>query len=277
MNHVPASLSWPFRVLRWSGVSLVAASWGSAAVFGIYILAFYLGAIPAQHAERWNTTLPGLYEKGKPAAFLAMSAHLATGGIILLLGPVQLINSWRRRWPALHRWLGRLYVVTAGVAGIGGLGFIVSKGTIGGTPMNIGFGLYGALMVWAAVETYWQARRGQFVAHRAWAIRLFALAIGSWLYRMDYGFWLIIGHGLGHTRNFHGPFDLVMSFAFYLPNLLLVELFLRARQMPAHSGFRLGTAAILNLATCIVVIGTYYFTRYYWGPNIVNSLGSSAN
>lgn len=272
MTREPAALPWPLKTLRWSGVGLVSASWFSAALFGVYILAFYLGAIPTQQTERWNTNLPGLYEKGKHVALLAMSAHLLTGGILLLLGPVQLINGLRRRWPVLHRWLGRVYVATAAIAGMGGLGFIASKGTIGGTPMNIGFGLYGALMVWAAVETYRHARRGQFAAHRAWAIRLFALAIGSWLYRMDYGFWLIAAHGLGHTQTFHGPFDVVMSFFFYLPNLLLAELFVRARQMPSHATFRLGTATVLNLATGIVIIGTYYFARYYWGPSIVKSL-----
>jgi hypothetical protein len=36
-------------------------------------------------------------------ALLAMTAHLATGAIILLLGPVQLIGAIRRRWPAVHR------------------------------------------------------------------------------------------------------------------------------------------------------------------------------
>lgn len=267
---------WGSTALSWSSAGLVSASWFSAAIFGVYILAFYLGAIPGQHMDRWNTTLPGLYEKGNLMAFVAMSAHLATGGIILLLGPIQLIDGVRRRWPSLHRWLGRIYVFTAGVAGIGGLGFIVSKGTIGGAPMNAGFGLYGILMTVAALETYRHARSRRFEAHRAWAIRLFALAIGSWLYRMDYGFWLIAGHGIGHMSNFHGPFDVVMSFFFYVPNLILAELFIRAQKLPSHPIFRMSTAMILSLATLIVLIGTYYFSRYYWGPGIIGDLSGKA-
>ncbi len=242
----------------------------------MYILAFYLGALPGRHMNSWNHNLPGLYEKGNVAALIAMSAHLASGEVILLLGPVQLIDCLRRRWPGVHRWVGRLYVLTAAAAGLGGLGFIVLRGTIGGTVMNVGFGLYGFLMTLAAIETYRHVRARRFEAHRAWAIRLFALAIGFWLYRMDYGFWLIAAHRLGHTPDFRGSFDVVMSFFFYVPNLLLAELFLRARQMPSHSAFRLMTATV-NLATAIVMIGTYYFSRYYWGPGILDRLAGKSS
>jgi len=258
--------------LRWSAAGLVAASWVSAASFGLYILAFYLGAIPAGHMELWNQNLPGLYAKGDTVSWLAMAAHLATGAVILLLGPVQLIGAIRCRWPRVHRYLGRVYVFTSGVAGLGGLGFIVSKGTIGGSVMNAGFGLYGALMVWAAVATYRYARARRFDEHCAWALRLFALAIGSWLYRMDYGFWLIAAHRIGHTSNFHGPFDMVMCFFFYLPNLALVELFLRSRGKALRPALRLSTGVLLNAATAFVAVGTYYFLRYYWGASILHGL-----
>lgn len=271
------STGWASVFLRWSSVGLVSASWVSAAIFGMYILAFYLGALPGQHMNSWNHNLSGLYEKGNIAALLAMSAHLASGGVILLLGPVQLIDRLRRRCPGIHRWVGRLYVLTAGAAGLGGIGFIVGKGTIGGAVMNAGFGLYGLFMTLAAVETYRHARAHRFEIHRAWAIRLFALAIGSWLYRMDYGFWLIAAHRLGHTSDFRGPFDAVMSFFFYVPNLLLAEIFLRARRLPAHTVFRLVTATVLNVATIVVVIGTYYFSRYYWGPGILDRLAGKSS
>lgn len=257
--------------LTFSSYGLVLASWLSAAIFGVYILAFYLGAIPA-HLDSWNQNLPGLYQKGNFAALCVMAAHLGAGAIVLLLGPIQLVDEVRYRWPAIHRWLGRIYILTAGVAGIGGLVFILIKGTIGGGPMNAGFSLYGALMTVAAVETYRQARALRFNVHREWAIRLFALAIGSWLYRMDYGFWFIAAHGAGHTHHFQGPFDVVMSFFFYVPNLIVAELFIRARRMPSAAAFRMSTVTALNLATAIVLIGTYYFTRYYWGPGILGGL-----
>ncbi len=29
---------------------------------------------------------------------------------------------------------------------------------------------------------------------------------------------------------------------------------------------------MLNIATLIIVVGTYYFLRYYWGPGIIDGL-----
>jgi hypothetical protein len=258
-------------IVGFSGATLATASWISGAIFGVYILAFYLGAAPAGDLGRWNRTLPRLYEPGDPFATLAIGAHLAVGAIVLLLGPIQLIGPLRRAWPSLHRWLGRLYVLAAGLAGAGGLGFILTQGTIGGAPMNLGFGLYGALMILAAVQTYRHARARRVAEHRRWAIRLFALAIGSWLYRMDYGFWLLIANGAGHAHGFTGWFDVLMAFFFYIPNLIVAELFLRARRTRAHPILSALGALVLVAATGFVSLGTYYFTLYYWGPGIIGA------
>lgn len=266
----PAVSRWS-RAVRWSGAALVAASWVSAAAFGLYIVAFYLGAIPAHRLDRWNDNLSGLYTQNHPAALLVMTAHLATGAILLLLGPIQLIGGVRRRWPRLHRWIGRLYVATAAIAGAGGLAFIATRGTIGGWRMSLGFGLYGVLMLLCSVEAYRHARARRFDVHRAWAIRLFALAIGSWLYRMDYGLWLTAApHHIGHRPDFHGPFDVIMAFFFYLPNLAITELFLRARTALSRPAVRVAATIVLNLASVVVVVGSYYFIRFYWGPGIVD-------
>lgn len=93
--------------------------------------------------------------------------------------------------------------------------------------------------------------------------------IGSWLYRMDYGFWRLLAHGAGHTPAFDGAFDVVMSFFFYIPNLVVAEAFIRARRLRARPSARIGAALLLSGATAFVAIGTYYFTAYHWGPGIL--------
>ncbi len=77
--------------LTWSARLLVAASWLSAGLFGAYILAFYGGALRGS-METWNSVLPRLYEPDTPRATIAMGAHFLTGGILLILGPIQLIG-----------------------------------------------------------------------------------------------------------------------------------------------------------------------------------------
>jgi hypothetical protein len=262
-NAAPAA-AW----LRWSGTALAATAWFSAALFGVYIAFFYAGAIAVGTPADWNEVLPGLFAPEAPAATAGIAAHFAAGAILLLLGPVQLVGWVRRAAPAFHRWIGRLYVASALVAGLGGLAFILAKGTIGGTAMDVGFSLYGALVVAAAVETFRHARSRRLERHRAWAIRLFALAIGSWLYRLEYGLWFVATGGAGHTADFRGGFDLVMNFAFYLPNLLVAELFIRARAAPGRPSLQAGSALLLTAATAVIALATWEFARLAWLPGI---------
>ena len=193
------------KALHWSSVLLTTTVWVSAALFGLYILAFYAAALYEGNLERWNKMLPRLYEQSTTAATTGIGLHFAMGGVILVLGSIQLMEGVRTRFPAWHRWIGRVYVTACLLAAVGGLVFIGMKGTIGGVVMNIGFGLYGMLMFVAAIATYRYAVGGKLAKHRAWALRLYALAIGSWLYRMDYGFWLLLADGFGHTRVVQRP------------------------------------------------------------------------
>ncbi|MBB3347412.1 DUF2306 domain-containing protein [Sphingomonas sp. BK069] len=249
-----------------------ACCWCSGAIFGAYIIAFFGGAALRGETARWNESLANLHDPATPLATLAMGVHFATGGVLLLLGPLQLIGALRRRHPALHRWLGRLYVLCACVAGLGGLGFILSRGTIGGAVMSTGFALYGALMAVAATLTYAAARAGRTEAHRAWAIRLFALTVGSWLYRMEYGAWFLAIGRDGHTADFRGGFDQALVFLFYLPNLAVAELFVRVRRRTTRAATTLGATAVLLAATAFVAAATWFFTLRSWGPGIAAGL-----
>lgn len=260
--------------VRVTKLALATVVWISAILFAAYILARYVGAVGDGRLDLWNRDLPLLYEAGKPAATTGIGVHFVAGAILLLFGPLQFIQAIRDHAPAVHRWIGRVYASAALIVGLGGLAFIALKGTVGGTPMDIGFGLYGALTVLAAVMTPYYARQRQFVKHRAWAIRLFALAIGSWLFRMDYGFWLPLTGRLGHLKSFEGPFDIVMAYFFYIPNLIIAEIIIRTPANRMQRAGRAITATSLVVATSIVMLGTYYFTRIHWGSDILARLRS---
>lgn len=258
------------RMLNVISRLLVATVWMSSLLFGLFILSFYFVALLENNTAQWNKILPGLYDESTRSATVGIGVHFAAGGVILVLGCIQLIKSVRVKYPALHRWIGRLYVLAAVAAALGGLVFIFIKGTIGGTIMDIGFAGYGLLMFLAAIQTFRHAAAKRFEAHRAWAIRLFALAIGSWLYRMDYGFWLLFTDGLWHTDSFSGPFDYFMDFFFYLPNLLIAEWFIRRHRMSDSPALKWLAATVLFVATAFLLLATYFFTTHFWGPAILD-------
>ncbi len=243
--------------------------WVSSGLFGLYIIAFYFKALITGQTAQWNEVLPGLYDESTRAATGGMGIHFAAGGLILVLGSLQFIQQIRDRWPAIHRWTGRLYVLACLLASVGGLIFILQKGTIGGSIMDIGFAGYGVFMFWAAAQTFQKARKRDFDAHRAWAIRLYALAIGSWLYRMDYGFWHAVTGLSGHTNTFSGPFDYFMDFWFYLPNLLFAELIIRRKKITSPAIQAFSSVLILGVIS-FIVLATKVFWDNYWGEPILN-------
>ena len=165
-----------------------------------------------------------LYRPTQPTANVAIFAHMLAGAAMTLLAPVQLIPWIRRRIPRLHRISGYVLVTACLVGGIGGLTYIAIRGTIGGPLMNVGFALYGGLVILCALRTVQFARALDLATHRIWAIRLVILAMGSWIYRMHYTLWYIATDGLASSQDFSGLFDQIQVFAFYLPYLAVFEL-----------------------------------------------------
>ena len=197
------------------------------------------------------------------SAFISSPARL-----LLFLGIIQLIERVRNRYIGVHRLIGRIYVVASFLTAIGGIIFIILHGTIGGPVMNIGFFLYGLLMAVAAVETVRHARAKRTAVHRAWALRLYVLAIGSWLYRMEYGFWFLFTGGLGSKPNLTGPFDQVMAFFFYLAPLVILEFVLRSRYRTTSIAMKAFASFALLLATVLLLLMTLIFVFEVWGPAI---------
>ena len=260
--------------LRWPIAGLTATVWLSSALFALFILAFYLGALRQDDLSSWNAFLPGLHaDDGQPAASAGIGVHFALGALILLLGPVQLIGAVRRRWPQAHRITGRIYVTSAILTGLGGLLFIALRGTVGGPMMSASFALYGVLMIVAGAQTIRHAMARDLVRHRAWAIRLFALAIGSWLYRMDYGFWFAITGGLGHTDQFDGWFDRIMNLWFFLPNLVVAEAFIRSSGPRLSAAGRIVAGTVMVAGTGFLLLATWFFFTRAWWPAIAWGLG----
>jgi hypothetical protein len=255
------------------GTLLVIMVWISSCLFGLYIIAYYAGGYASGNLTKWNSSaLPNLYEEGYPNAIRGVGLHFVFGGIILMMGSIQFIEGIRDRFILVHRWVGRVYVVACIFTAIGGLIYIFVKGTIGGIVMNVGFAGYGVAMLLCGVQTIRLARKKDIDQHRAWAIRLYALAIGSWLYRMYYGLNSVAGLGW-HQADFLSTFDYIMDFFFWIPNLLVAEFFIRSSVNTLPKWLQYIGAFILLLAIIFIAAATYKVTRYMWGPAILEMIG----
>ncbi|MEO0066046.1 MAG: hypothetical protein RI983_1372 [Bacteroidota bacterium] len=253
---------------------LAIVSWISAVAFGLYILAFYFTSFILGDLDNWNLgILPGLYDSQNTKSTFGMGLHFAAGGLILVLGSIQLVERIRINYPLWHRWIGRIYIISSLATAIGGLFFIFFKGTVGGLSMDIGFGLYGFLMFISSIMTWKHAVKGDFSKHRRWALRLFVLAIGSWLYRIESALARIILGDFGHTNDFHGVVDMILNFFFYVPNLIILEIYLtRKWQIKNKISYFIFIILIWSFIFSIA-FASYFLVIEWWIPNLKKSIG----
>ncbi|MCF6385647.1 DUF2306 domain-containing protein [Mycobacterium sp. MBM] len=241
---------------RWVATVIAVLLCLSGLQFCLYITVRYLAPLFGTEPDRWHLFAPGFANSGDPGSTASLMLHLVTGVIVMVLGCVQFLTVVRRRWPVVHRLIGRVYLTSAILTAVGGLGYIVLNGTVGGVIMDVGFGLYGVLILMAAARTLQHARARDFPRHREWAVRLFVLIVASWLYRLEYGLAGFLGTG-GHTPQFSGWFDQIMAFAFYLPNLVIAETYLRALRHHGSTLQRLSSLLALCGAAAVVTVGVY--------------------
>ncbi len=170
-----------------------------------------------------------VFTPNAPLTNFSIFLHMLFGAAITLLAPLQ-ISAWlRTNRPKLHRLVGRILVALAVPTALGGFGYIILRGTIGGLAMDLAFAVYGALLLLAAFQTIRFAHAQNFTRHNRWAMRFFFLIIGSWIYRVHYGLWFATVGRTGHTSTFDGWFDQFQNWAFFLPYLIIIEAYYTRR------------------------------------------------
>jgi uncharacterized membrane protein len=145
--------------------------------------------------------------------------HVAASLVALALGPWQFIPALRRH-KALHRGLGFVYFLAVFVGGISGLftAFIAQGGLIS----RAGFTVLSLLWVGTAIAALRAIKRGDYLAHEAWAIRSFALTFAAVTIRLQ------LGAGFAAGQRFE-DFYWMLSWTCWIPNLLVAEWLIRRR------------------------------------------------
>ncbi|HEX8264730.1 MAG TPA: DUF2306 domain-containing protein [Pyrinomonadaceae bacterium] len=144
--------------------------------------------------------------------------HAGGGIIALCLGPWGFWAAFRNKYLLLHRWMGRIYLLSVMIGGIAGL--YMAMTALGGLPTRIGFSMLGALWLTTGVMAYLRIRQGDVQVHRAWMIRNYALTFSAVTLRL----WLPLFFSLGY--DFPEAYTTV-AWLCWVPNLLVAELIIR--------------------------------------------------
>lgn len=108
--------------------------------------------------------------------------HLSGGTIALLTGIFQLWSGLRMRFPKVHRWTGRVYLVAVGIGTVGAL-WLATTPSFG---WNYGTALTGLAFAWSgcALMGYRAIRARKVAMHRRWMIRAYVVTFAFVIYRI---------------------------------------------------------------------------------------------
>lgn len=145
---------------------------------------------------------------------VAAVCHFAGGGMALALGAFQLHASLRSRHLQLHRFTGRVYVVSVIVGGVSGLRMALASQ--GGVVAHFGFGLLAVAWLLTTTRGFLRIRAGDDVDHRAWMIRSYSLTFAAVTLRIYLPLSLAAGV----------PFEIAypaIAWLCWMPNLLVAD------------------------------------------------------
>lgn len=101
-------------------------------------------------------------------------AHMAIATPLLVIAPIQFIAGVRQARPAMHRWLGRLFLTSSIAAGL----LAVWLGaTIQYQGSRIPLAMFGALWIAFSIGAWICARKQDFANHRKFVIRSFTIGL----------------------------------------------------------------------------------------------------
>jgi hypothetical protein len=241
------------NTFRWLGRLFYFAALIGLAAFGLYIVLRATGAT-FRNFGQWSDLISGLPMKTSAdwIASIGIGMHYFMGAVLVLAWPILFSSRIRARHRAVHRWTGRVYVTAGFFAGVGGLSFILAHHT--GSAAHTAFALWGSVMMLSAVMAYIHARAKRFDVHRAWAIRLFAMVLGSWIFDLEYRVWEDLTGGAGVREDGTGTFDYAINYLFFVPNLLVAEFFIRNKHKRFAQRVRALTwPAMASLAVACVI------------------------
>jgi uncharacterized membrane protein len=110
---------------------------------------------------------------------VAWFLHALAGTAFGLAGPVNFVLALRRRFGWLHRVTGRVFAVAGSVLGLSGLALLAQVTPQSTAVIDITRAVFSLTLLYALAQTVTAILDRDIQRHRAWAIRAYAIGMGS--------------------------------------------------------------------------------------------------
>jgi Predicted membrane protein (DUF2306) len=148
----------------------------------VLALAFFT-AIPVVMAMVRTVQIPtGTYpEDSLRLAFAPVPwfLHALAGSVFGLAGPVNFALALKRRFGRLHRLTGMAFLIAGATLGVSGLAMLSRVEQQSTLVIDVARAAFGLALLVALANAFAAIRAGDVLRHRAWAIRAYAIGMGS--------------------------------------------------------------------------------------------------
>lgn len=168
-------------------------------------------------------------------------AHILFGSVALVTCCLQVWPWFRRRYPAVHRFVGRAYVF-GGVLPAGLMALIVAPTSLQGVSGRVGNTMLAVVWLGFTITGWRMARRRRYVEHRRWMLRSFALTLLIVVNRLWLVLWFVVLTPLVPTYYDGDQAAMIQAAAetsiwcSWVVNLILVECWLERGRTSARRG-----------------------------------------
>lgn len=151
----------------------------------------------------------------------AFKVHVVASSFALIAGFTQFFQIFRNRYPQIHRLSGWLYIITILAFALPS-GFILALSAAGGKATQISFLLLSVLWGFSTVFALQAVLKKQWLLHRDWMIRSFALSLSALSLRS----WKMVLYELQPYFDWLTPVHIYQleSWLGWVINLLIAEL-----------------------------------------------------
>ncbi len=150
--------------------------WRRPWILPLAAVAVLFVAISLPRYLTFDPALSRVQQPGVAVHYPFLVAHVIFGSIAMLTCCIQVWPRVRRKYPSVHRYAGRIYVL-AGVLPAGAAALVLGATTPFGPVAMASNLLLAVIWLGCTLQGFRAARRRRFADHRRWMIRSFALTV----------------------------------------------------------------------------------------------------